>query len=164
MGNIKVSTGIPIFLVSRAYLANSLSIRWNCPVLALMVFLARLVPEALRKICSFETIFLKDFLSKVCRLNSLFTQRHVADALPLSLNFSIILNFSAMVKRMVIRKGRAATVTCLSNSILTGAFWSSTTTEGTGFAGLIDETGTANADWMAPAGTCFESCRIWSPV
>ena len=61
-----------------------------------------LVPAASRKTFSFESIVLNDFRSNVLRLNTFLTYLQVAETLLSTLNLSIILSFSLIVKRLVV--------------------------------------------------------------
>ena len=102
ISSIYDSTGIPILRVSLTHFASSLSILLNVPVRGLTFLRTFFVQTADLYIFSLDIIVLNDFLSKVGRLNTFMTHLQVSDTPPTSLNFSMICNFSATVKRLVI--------------------------------------------------------------
>ena len=102
ISSIYDSTGIPTLRVSLTHFASSLSILSNVPVRGLTFLRTFFVQTADLYISSLDIIVLNDFLSKVGRLNTFMTYLQVSDTTPTFLNFSMICNFSATGKRLVI--------------------------------------------------------------
>ena len=102
IASMKLSTGMPILLVSLTHRASSRSMRQNIPDFGLTVFLIFLVPLADRCTSSLSNIADKDYRTKVSLRNFFLAHRVVADIFFNSLNLSIFFNFSASVNLHVI--------------------------------------------------------------